>query len=262
MRGIRMTALMAAALAVGTARAEVKTKTVVTVHDGVTCKGHLAWDDAQTGKRPGILVVHEWWGLNADAKSRAEQLAKLGYVAFAADMYGEGKVVSTPKEAGMLAQGLRKDAAKWEGRARAALKVLQDHPDVDAKKLASIGYCFGGSTSLMLANVDAGVAAVVSFHGSPIAPTPEQAKAVKARILVCNGADDAAIPPEALVKLKIAYDAGKAYCRVVNYPGARHSFTVRDADTRGIDNIRYNEAADRQSWADMLAHFRETFGAK
>src|SRR5262249_50292633 len=130
-------------LAASVARAEVKTKTVTYTHDGITLKGYLAWDDSIKGKRPGVLVVHEWWGLNDYAKKRAEQLAGLGYVAFAADMYGEGKSTTSPKEAGEMAGAVRKDPKTWLGRALAGLKILQDNEMVDIKKLASIGYCFG-----------------------------------------------------------------------------------------------------------------------
>jgi dienelactone hydrolase len=261
MKTIRLfvAALVVAALA-GGARAEIKHKTVTYKSGGDTMEGYLAWDDSQTGKRPGILVVPEWWGLNDDAKKRADQLAALGYVAFAADMYGNAKVTDSPKEAGMLAGGIRKDAKKWEAHAKAALAVLEHDDKVDPQKLASIGYCFGGSTSMMLANVGAPIRAVVSFHGAPVPPTPEQAKGIKAKILILNGADDANIPPAKVEELKHAYEAGGVSVRAVNYPGARHSFTVAGADSRGLDNIRYNADADRESWAEMRKLFKDVFG--
>src|SRR5947207_1335750 len=150
----------------GQAHAAVKTKAVTYASDGTTLKGYLAWDDAQTGKRPGVMVVHEWWGINDYAKKRAEQLAGMGYVAFACDMYGDGKVVDSPKDAGELANGLRKDHKKWMGRALAGIKVLQDNPNVDPAKVAAIGYCFGGSTALELANTAGPIAAAVGFHAA------------------------------------------------------------------------------------------------
>src|SRR5262245_4840688 len=189
-------ATMAVLLAGATARAEVKTKTVTYTHDGVTLKGYLAWDDAIKGKRPGVLVVHEWWGLNDYAKKRAEQLAGLGYVAFAPDMYGEGKSTTSTKEAGAMAGEVRKDPKVWLGRALAGLKILQDHELVDAKKIASIGYCFGGSTSLQLAHAGADLACIVSFHGALMPPTEEQVKGIKAKILICHGAADSFIKEE------------------------------------------------------------------
>src|SRR5436190_109121 len=146
--------LLAAAVvatAAGGARAEVKTKEIRYQHGGVTFKGHLAWDDAVKGKRPGVLVVHEWWGLNDYARKRAEQLAGLGYVAFACDMYGEGKVTQHPKEAQAMATEVRKNLKTWVGRAQEALKVLKAQDGVDGSKVAAIGYCFGGSTALQLA---------------------------------------------------------------------------------------------------------------
>ena len=195
-----MTGVFIAAALTAQAQADVKTKAVTYTHDGVTFKGHLAWDDATVGKRPGILVVHEWWGINEYAKKRAEQLAALGYVAFAADMYGDGKTTDNPKESGQWAGALRKDIKTWRGRAAASLKVLEDDDKVDAAKLASIGYCFGGSTSIMLAHTGANVKAVVSFHGALLVPEADQAKAIKAKILICHGADDAFIPEETIQK--------------------------------------------------------------
>src|SRR5262245_20994057 len=140
MQRMRLLAVALVACAVPTARAEVKTRTVTYTHDGMTFKGYLAWDDATQGKRPGVLVVHEWWGLNDYARKRAEQLAKLGYVAFACDMYGEGKVTEHPKEAGQFATEVRNNLKAWQGRALAGLKILQDSDLVDANNLAAIGY--------------------------------------------------------------------------------------------------------------------------
>src|SRR5207244_41252 len=141
--------------------AAVKTETVSYKVGDKTFKGYFAWDDAISGKRPGVVVFPEWWGLNDYARKRAEQLARMGFVALAADMYGEGKTTEHPKEAGALAGAVRKDTKEWEARASAALKVLRDNPMVDGNKLAAIGYCFGGSTALQLAYSGADVVAVV-----------------------------------------------------------------------------------------------------
>src|SRR5882724_11945406 len=162
---MRRNVMLALALGVcqpALAKAAVMTKEVNYQHDGMTFKGFLAWDDKVQGKRPGVLVAHEFWGLNAYAKKRARELAALGYVAFACDMYGEGKVTEHLKEAAKLAGDVRKDVKAWRGRALAALQILQDHELVDNKKLAAIGYCFGGSTALQLAYAGADIAAVVS----------------------------------------------------------------------------------------------------
>lgn len=248
------------AIMANSADAAIKTREVSYTHDGVTMKGYLAWDDAKTGKRPAVLVVHEWWGLNDYAKKRAEQLAGMGYVAFAADMYGNGKVVDNPKDAGMLAGGLRKDHAAWMGRANAAVKVLQDDPNVDASKIAAIGYCFGGSTALELANTASPIVAAVGFHAALPPIDAEKAKKIKARILIAHGADDTFISDESIKQTKDAYDAAKVNYRFVAYPGAVHSYTVPGADERNIKGIRYNAAADRQSWEDMQKLFGEAFG--
>src|SRR5437868_4041249 len=190
MRGKWLVVMSLALCNVSAARAEVKTKTVPYEYGGVTFKGYLAWDDSTTGKRPGVLVLHEWWGLNEYARKRAEQLAGLGYVAFAGDMYGEGKTTEHPKEAGQFAGEVRKNVAVWQGRAQAALKVLTEQPQVDAAKLAAIGYCFGGSTALELAYTGADLKAVATFHAALPIPDAEQARAIKAKVLVNHGAAD------------------------------------------------------------------------
>lgn len=244
------------------AQAAINTRTVTYKHKGVTMKGHLAYDDAIKGKRPGVLVVHEWWGLDEYARKRAEQLAKMGYVALAVDMYGEGKTTDHPKEASALASAVRKNIQTWLGRANAGLKVLREHELVDDKKLAAIGYCFGGSTVQQLAFSGADLAAVVSFHGALVVPSEEQVKAVKARLLICHGADDKFIPEEVVKSFKAALDAGKVKYTFESYQGAKHSFTVPNADDRKIDGLAYNAEADRRSWATMEALFKEAFTGK
>lgn len=249
-------------MASATAQAAVKTKMVAYTHDGVNLKGFLAWDDAAEGKakRPGVLVVHEWWGLNDYARKRAEQLAEMGYVAFAADMYGEGRIAENPKEAGEMAGAVRKDTKLWQGRALAGLKILQDNEMVDGKKLAAIGYCFGGSTALQLAYAGADLAAVVSFHGALTAPDEEQGKAIKARILICHGAADSFIPEKAIQATRDALEKAKVDYTMVYYGGARHSFTVPGADKAGVEGIRHQPEADRRSWQHMRMLFVEAFG--
>src|SRR5262245_4777671 len=209
MQRMRLLAVALVACAVPTARAEVKTRTVTYTHDGMTFKGYLAWDDATQGKRPGVLVVHEWWGLNDYARKRAEQLAKLGYVAFACDMYGEGKVTEHPKGAAEMAGTVRQNLKAWQGRAQAALKVLQGHEAVDPRNLAAIGYCFGGSTALQLAYTGADLKAVVTFHAALPVPGEDQAKAVKAKVLICHGAADSFIPEDVIQKFRSALEKAK-----------------------------------------------------
>jgi dienelactone hydrolase len=241
-------------------QAAVKTKTVEYTYDGATFKGYLAWDDEVKGKRPGVLVVHEFWGLNEYAKKRAEQLAGLGYVAFAADMYGDGKVAEHPEDAGKMAAEVRKNVKAWQGRAQAALKILKDQENVDGKKLAAIGYCFGGSTALQLAYSGADVAAVVTFHGAIQVPDADQAKAIKGKVLVCHGAMDGFIKEEDLQKFRSTLDEAKVDYQMCYYGGAVHSFTVATADKAGMKGVAYNENADKRSWAEMLRLFDEVFG--
>ena len=229
-------------------------------HGAVELEGYLAWDDAKHGKRPGVLVVHEWWGLNEYAKSRAEQLAKLGYVAFAADMYGDGKTVDHPKDAGEMAGKVRADVAAWRKRALAALDTLKAQPQCDKTKLAAIGYCFGGSTVLQLALAGTDLKAVVSFHGALPAPTEAEAKQVKAAILVCHGADDTFIPEKAIAAFRAALDKAGTKYEFIAYPGARHSFTVADADKHGIDGLKYDKPADEDSWKRLVKLFANKLG--
>lgn len=243
------------------ARAEVKSKVIAYTVDGVNMKGYLAWDDAVAGKRPGVLVVHEWWGLNDYARKRCDMLAKLGYVAFAADMYGEGKTTTHPKEAAEMAGAVRKNMDGWRARAQAGLKILAEAETTDPAKLAVIGYCFGGSTALQLAYAGADVKAVVSFHGALPVPTAEQAKAIKGKILICHGALDSFIPEKTILEVRGALEDAKADYQLQYYGGAVHSFTVPNADAVGIKGIAYNAAADRRSWNAMLQTFREAFGS-
>jgi dienelactone hydrolase len=242
------------------ASAAVKTKTISYKAGDADCKGFLAWDDAVSGPRPGVLVVHEWYGLNDYARSRAMQLAKLGYLAFACDMYGGGKVAEHPKEAGEMAGQVRANVDEWRKRAVAALDVLKSQPDCDQHKLAAIGYCFGGTTALQLAMTGADLKAVATFHAGLPAPTVEDAKKIKARLLICNGADDAFVTADAIQKFRDALDSAKVKYEFVNYRGAHHSFTVPNADKQGIDNMKYNKEADESSWKSLVKLLQETLG--
>jgi len=240
--------------------AGVQTKKVTYKHGDLECHGFLAWDDAIDGPRPGVLVVHEWWGLNDYARSRAEQLAKLGYIALAADMYGEGKTTEHPQEAGQMAGKVRANVEDWRKRATAALEVLKSQPQCDKTKLAAIGYCFGGSTALQLAFSGADVKAAVSFHGALPTPTAEDVKRTTAAILVCHGADDTFISEAAIKSFRDPLDKGGAKYDFFAYPGVKHSFTVPDADKRGNPGMKYDKAADADSWKKMQALFKEKLG--
>jgi dienelactone hydrolase len=240
------------------AEAEVKTKTVTYKHGDLECRGFLAWDDAVEGKRPGVLVIHEWWGLNDYARGRAEQLAKLGYVAFAADIYGEGKAAEHPKEAGEMATKVRNNIADWRKRAQEALATLKAQPQCDPERVAAIGYCFGGSTALQLAYSGADLKAVATFHAALPTPGEEDAKHVKARLLVCNGGADTFIPEKAIKAFRDTLDSAGVKLDFVSYEGAKHSFTVPDADKHGNPGMKYDRKADEDSWKRMKELFEET----
>lgn len=252
--------LTAVLIATSVSPAAVQTKTITYNAGDLECRGFLAWDDAQQGPRPGALVVHEWWGLDDYARRRAEQLAKLGYLAFAADLYGEGKTTAHPKEAGEMAAKVRANVEDWRKRAAAALEVLQAQPQCDRTRLAAIGYCFGGSTVLQLAYAGADLKAVATFHAALPVPAAAEAKPIKPALLICHGADDAFIPATAIKAFRDELDKAGVKYEFVAYPGARHSFTVPTADQRGIDGLKYNQAADEDSWKRMQTLFAEKLG--
>jgi dienelactone hydrolase len=260
MRCLCLAAIVCLAGDAARARAEGKMRDVTYSYGGVTFKGHLAWDDAMKGKRPGVLVVHEFWGLNDYARRRADQLAGMGYVAFACDMYGAGKVTEHPEEAAQMAAEVRKNIKAWQGRAQAALNLLQEHELVDANKIAAIGYCFGGSTALELAYSGANLAAVATFHAALPPPEPEQAKAIKAKVLICQGAADPFVPETACQQLRTAFEDAKVDYEFNYYGGAVHSFTVPGSERIGRKGQAYNAEADRRSWQAMLYLFKETIG--
>jgi dienelactone hydrolase len=257
---IILAALSIAAFLPASANAAIKLEPIEYTHGDTTLKGYLAYDDAQTDKRPGILVVHEWWGCNDYAQSRAKQLAELGYVAFACDMYGHGQTTTDPQRAGQLAGDVRKDPRLWLDRAAAGLKVLTDHKLVDANKLAAIGYCFGGTTALQMACDGQNLKAAVSFHGSLFTPAAADAKSIKGTVLVCNGAADTFISADDRKGFVDALEAAKVDYIFVDYAGAVHSFTNPNADKAGIKGVAYDEKADKRSWADMKQVFDEAFG--
>jgi dienelactone hydrolase len=249
---------LAFVLLAGAANAEIKTKEISYKDGDTELTGLLAWDDAADGKRPGVVVVHEWWGLNDYAKSRAEQLAGEGYVAFALDMYGDGKVTTHADEAGAWMKQIASNIETWARRAQLGLDVLKAQPQVDAGKIAAIGYCFGGATVMQMAYAGADVAAVVSFHGS-LPPAPESVTSVKPRVLVAHGRDDAFIPKDRIAAFQDGLDRTGAKWEMTIYSGTRHGFTNPNAGDYGIDNIAYNETADKHSWAAMLRLFGEVF---
>ena len=246
--------------AAGRAGAELRHEAVAYEHGGVKLEGYVVWDDAIEGKRPGVLVVHEWWGLDEYARTRADQLAGLGYVAFAADMYGKGKLTEHPRQAQEWAGQVRANVESWRERAGVALNLLRRHEQVDAERLAAIGYCFGGATVLQLAFSGEDLDAVVSFHGALPVPSPQDVGRVKASILVCHGAEDAFIPDETVRQFRDALDAEDVDWLMVSYGQAKHSFTVPGASEEKLRGTAYNRAADERSWRHMRELFEEKLG--
>lgn len=250
------------ALAAVPASAKVRTKVVPYQHGPVMLEGYLAWDDAVSGKRPGVLVVHEWWGLNEYVRQRAEQLAALGYVAFALDMYGKGLVTQHADQASKWMQQIQANVAGWQARANAGLGILRDHELVDVSRLGAVGYCFGGATVLQLAFGGAPVRGIVSFHGSLPVPTKEQASQTRAKLLIAHGNQDSFVSQDHLDAFLAALEAGDLDWHLVVYGGARHSFTNPAADAYGMDALKYDKAADARSWRHMQLFFDELFGGK
>ncbi len=239
--------------------AEVQSRAVEYLDEDVPLTGYLYWDDAVQGKRPGVLVVHEWWGLNDYAKKRAHMLAELGYVAFAADMYGNDQVTETPAQAQEWMQEVTADVEGWRGRARLGLQQLAASGLVVEGELAAIGYCFGGATVLQMAYDNAPVKGVVSFHGALPAAPEEAWGRIRPSILVLHGQADNFVAPEVVTNFRAKLEASGADWEMNTYGGARHGFTNPDAAKAGIDNLRYDPAADRRSWARMQAFFGELF---
>ncbi len=248
------------------AHAAVQTKTIEYKHADATLVGFLAWDDAVKDPRPGVLVCPEWWGNNDYSHARARQLAELGYVAFAIDMYGQDKdgkqrVTSDPKIAGEWSGSVMKDAKLRRERAAAGLDVLSHQANVDAKRLAAIGYCMGGTVALELARTGADLKAVVAFHASRLsADAPEDNKKIRASVLVCHGQDDGFVQAGEIDKFHAQMkEAGVDY-EFAAYAGAVHAFTNPKADEYKLPGVAYNAKADRRSWEAMKALLAETLG--
>ncbi|HSN93274.1 MAG TPA: dienelactone hydrolase family protein [Anaeromyxobacteraceae bacterium] len=246
-------------LAPATASAGVKGRSVEYEQGGTVLEGYLARDEAQTGKRPGVLVVHEWTGINPYVRKRVEQLAAMGYVAFAADVYGKGVRPATPQEAAAEAGKYKSDRALLRARVRAALAELRRQPGVDGDRVAAIGYCFGGTAVLELARSGADVKGVVSFHGGLDAPAPDDARNVKAKVLVLHGAEDPFVPEAQVKAFEDEMRAGGVDWQLVKYAGAVHSFTNPAAGNDASKGAAYDARADRRSWEAMKVFFAEIF---
>jgi dienelactone hydrolase len=249
----------------GVAFAKLKEKPVEYKADGVTMKGYLVYDDGMKGKRPGVLVVHEWWGLNQYARKRARMLAELGYTALAIDMYGGGKQANHPDDAGKFAAEVMQNMPQAKARFLAAMKLLENEPTVDKKRIGAIGYCFGGGVVLQMALLGVDLSGVASFHGTLGALKSADAGKVKAKILVCTGADDPFVPKEAVKGFRQEMDSAGVDYTLISYAGAKHSFTNPNADVNGKKfnlPLAYNKKADEESWNAMKDFFRRVFSTK
>lgn len=243
-------------------QAAIETKAIEYQQGDTRLIGYLAYPKDAKGPLPGVLVVHEWLGLNDYAKRRAEQLAELGYIAFAADIYGDGKIAADTQQAGKLAGSYKKDRPLLRARAAAGLATLKAQSGVAPDQIAAIGYCFGGTTVLELARSGADVAGVVSFHGGLDTSTPQDAKNIRAKVLALHGADDPYVPADQVAAFENEMRQGGVDWQFIAYGGAVHGFTN---PANGSDNSKgaaYNAAADARSWAAMRQFFGELFGSR
>jgi len=230
--------------------------------NSVILKGYLAYDGSVEGERPGVLVVHEWWGHNEYARKRADMLAELGYTALAVDMYGEGKQAEHPDKAGEFSSQVMQNIDTAKDRFMSAMKLLKGHTTVNPEKIAAIGYCFGGGVVLHMARMGVDLDGVVSFHGSLATEHPAQPGEVEASVLVCHGAEDQFVTPEQVEAFKQEMENAGVDYKFITYEGATHSFTNPNADKYAEEfgiPVGYNEQADKKSWADMQQFFDRIF---
>jgi len=251
--------LIAGLSSVFTANAEVVSEVLEYKQGDTVLEGYLSYDNSISGKRPGVLVVHEWKGVGPYVKRRAEELAKLGYIAFAADIYGKGVRPQTNDEASKVASIYRNDRKLMRARASSGLDVLKNHKLTDTKRIAAIGYCFGGTTVLELARSGADIAGVVSFHGGLDTPSPEDAKQIKTKVLALHGGDDPFVTAEHVAAFEDEMKKGGVDWQMNVYGGAVHSFTIPEAGNDPSKGAAYNERADKRSWEAMTNFFAEIF---
>lgn len=246
-------------LAAMPAQAELQKKTIEYKDGETTLEGYLVYDDAVEGKRPGVIVVHDWMGFGSYGNGRAEQLAELGYAALAVDIYGKGVRPQNPKEASEQAGYYKENREVLRSRAKSGFDALKSEAVVDPDKIAAIGYCFGGTTVLEMARAGLPVAGVVSFHGGLGTGLPAVKDDVKGKVLVLHGADDPLVPADEIDGFKKEMNAAGADWQMVYYSGAVHSFTRADAGNDNSKGVAYNEHADKRSWEAMKVFFDEIF---
>jgi dienelactone hydrolase len=255
-----LSALAACALATA-AHAKIRTKNVEYKQGDTVLQGFLAWDDAAKGKRPGVLIVHEWWGMNQHARNQAVRVAKAGYVGFALDMFGKGKVTTHPEDAQAFVREATKDPQVVKARFDAALALLKQQAQVDPDRIAVFGYCFGGGVALSMARAGEPLDAVVTFHGS-LRPYdgPAQPGAVKPAILVLAGGADPMVTAEQVQAFEQEMKSAGARFEVITYPNAMHAFTNPDADKAGVPGLKYDVQADKESWQAATQFLKKVFG--
>ncbi|MBI1910957.1 MAG: dienelactone hydrolase family protein [Deltaproteobacteria bacterium] len=241
------------------AEAKVRTETVEYRHGDKAFEGFLAYDDAKKGPIPGVVVVHEWWGINDYIRGRAVKLAELGYVAFAIDMYGKGIRPTNSKDAQAQSSALGKNRQLLRERAKAGLEILRNNKLADKSRIAAIGYCFGGMTVLELARGGADISGIVSFHGTLDTPDISDAKNIKGKVLVLTGADDPVVPPDKVLEFENEMKKAGVDWQVDIYGGAMHSFTNPQSNNPE-NGVLYNERAARRSWEAMKLFLNEVFG--
>ena len=240
---------------------KVKGMEVTYATDSTNLKGYIAYDENSKAKHPAVLIVHEWWGHNDYVRERADMLAELGYTAMAVDMYGDGKLAEHPDDAGKFARSVFTNLPEAKARFKAAVKVLKSHESVDTDKIAAIGYCFGGSVALTMANSGADLDAVAAFHSGvslPVMPNDQ----LKARVLVCNGAADPFISAESVTIFKKAMDSIGAQYEYIAYPDVTHSFTSKAADENAKKfnlPLAYDAEADAKSWSSLQELLKSVF---
>ncbi len=251
-----------AMVGLSTAEAKVIGKTVEYKADNMVMKGYLAYNDKIEGRRPGVLVVQEWWGVNDYIRRRVRMLAELGYTALAVDMYGGGKQATNPKDAGAMATEVMTNFdTTGKARFEAGEEFLKKEPTVDPERIAAIGYCFGGGVLLNIARQGTDLKDIVSFHGSLGAVKPVEPGTIKAKLLVLQGGDDKFVTPDQIEAFKKKMATAGADCKIIVYPGATHAFSNPEATALGKKfniPIAYNKKADEESWSEMKKLFAET----
>lgn len=248
---------------VALANAGVQTEEIKYSHNGTQLTGYLAYDDSKSGKRPGVLVVHEWWGHNDHARNRAKMLAQAGYTALALDMYGSGKLASHPKKAGEFMNAAFNNWPDSQARYNKAMEVLKAHKTVNATRIGSIGFCFGGAVSIKMARAGADLKGVVAFHSAlPVEPAIAK-NSMKSAVLVINGSEDGFLKPEAVASFSQDMFKANVDFNYMNLKGVRHSFTNPQADEFSkkfnIPALQYNKKADEHAWEAMLQFFKRVF---